>query len=121
MGERALGRLAEELRDELIPESRERCRDRGTREEEVTIEVSEEALQRYQLSFSELATAIRASSINLSSGELRTATGNIQLRAENLADTQTDFESIIVRELPSGAQLRLGDVLASLTASKTLK
>ena len=111
VGERALGRLAEELRDELISLSHvSDVEIGGTREEEVTIEVSEEALQRYQLSFSELATAIRASSINLSSGEIRTATGNIQLRAENLADTQTDFENIIVRELPSGAQLRLGDV-----------
>jgi len=111
IGERALGRLAEELRDELISLSHVSDVDiGGTREEEVTIEVSEEALQRYQLSFDELATAIRASSINLSSGELRTATGNIQLRAENLADSQTDFEAIIVRELPSGAQLRLGDV-----------
>jgi len=111
IGERALGRLAEELRDELISLSHVSDVDiGGTREEEVTIEVSEEALQRYQLSFDELATAIRASSINLSSGELRTATGNIQLRAENLADSQTDFEAIIVRELLSGAQLRLGDV-----------
>ena len=111
IGERALGRLAEELRDELISLSHVSDVDiGGTREEEVTIEVSEEALQRYQLSFGELATAIRASSINLSSGELRTATGNIQLRAENLADSQTDFEAILVRELPSGAQLRLGDV-----------
>ena len=111
IGERALGRLAEEFRDELISLSHvSDVEVGGTREEEVTIEVSEEALQRYQLSFAELATAIRASSINLSSGELRTATGNIQLRAENLADSQTDFESIIVRELPSGAQLRLGDV-----------
>ncbi|MEC7075557.1 MAG: efflux RND transporter permease subunit, partial [Pseudomonadota bacterium] len=111
IGERALGRLAEEFRDELISLSHvSDVEIGGTREEEVTIEVSEEALQRYQLSFAELATAIRASSINLSSGELRTATGNIQLRAENLADSQTDFESIIVRELPSGAQLRLGDL-----------
>ena len=111
VGERALGRLAEELRDELISLSHvSDVRIGGTRGEEVTIEISEEALQRYQLSFNELATAVRASSINLSSGELRTATGNIQLRAENLADSQTDFESIVVRELPSGARLRLGDV-----------
>ena len=111
IGERALGRLAEEFRDELISLSYvSDVEIGGTREEEVTIEVSEEALQRYQLSFAELATAIRASSINLSSGELRTATGNIQLRAENLADSQTDFEGIIVRELPSGAKLLLGDV-----------
>ena len=72
--------------------------------------MSEEALQRYQLTFNDLASAIRATSINLSSGELRTPTGAVQLRAENLADTQTDFEKIIIRELPSGAQIRLGDV-----------
>ena len=111
IGERALGRLAEELRDELISLSHVSDVDiGGTRDEEVTIEVSEEALQRYGMTFSELATAIRASSINVSSGELRTATGNIQLRAENLADNQTDFEDITVRELPSGARLRLGDM-----------
>ena len=111
VGERALGRLAEEFRDELISLSHvSDVNIGGTRDEEVTIEVSEESLQRYGMTFSELATAIRASSINVSSGELRTATGNIQLRAENLADNQTDFEDITVRELPSGARLRLGDV-----------
>ena len=111
IGERALGRLAEELRDELISLSQvSNVRVGGIRDEEVTIEVSEEALQRYRLSFGELAAAVRASSINISSGELKTSTGNIQLRAENLADNQTDFESIIVRELPSGAQLTLGDI-----------
>ena len=111
VGEKALGRLAEELRDELLSLSHvSDVNIGGSRNEEVTIEVSEEALQRYQLTFNDLASAIRATSINLSSGELRTPTGAVQLRAENLADTQTDFEKIIIRELPSGAQIRLGDV-----------
>jgi multidrug efflux pump subunit AcrB len=105
------GRLAEELRDELLGLSHVSDVDiSGSRNEEVTIEVSEEALQRYQLSFAEVSTAIRASSINLSSGDVKTPTGRVQLRAENLADSQTDFEDIVIRELPSGAQLRLGDV-----------
>ena len=111
VGERELGRLAEELRDELLGLSQvSDVSIDGVRSEEVTIEVSEEALQRYQLSFAELSAAIRASSINLSSGDVKTPTGRVQLRAENLADNQTDFESIVVRELPSGANLRLGDV-----------
>lgn len=111
VGERELGRLAEEFRDELLSLSHVSDVDiSGARNEEVTIEVSEEALQRYQLSFAELSTAIRASSINLSSGDVKTPTGRVQLRAENLADSQTDFENIVIRELPSGAQLRLGDV-----------
>ena len=111
VGERELGRLAEELRDELLGLSHVSDVDiSGSRNEEVTIEVSEEALQRYQLSFAEVSTAIRASSINLSSGDVKTPTGRVQLRAENLADSQTDFEDIVIRELPSGAQLRLGDV-----------
>lgn len=111
VGERELGRLAEEFRDELLSLSHVSDVDiSGARNEEVTIEVSEEALQRYQLTFAELSTAIRASSINLSSGDVKTPTGRVQLRAENLADSQTDFENIVIRELPSGAQLRLGDV-----------
>ena len=84
VGERELGRLAEGFRDELLGLSQVSDVDiSGARNEEVTIEVSEEALQRYQLSFAELSAAIRASSINLSSGDVKTPTGRVQLRAEN--------------------------------------
>ena len=41
---------------------------------------------------------------------MRTPTGNIQLRAENLADNEIDFERIVVQEQASGGKLRLGDV-----------
>ena len=111
VGERSLSRIAEEFRDELIGLSQVSEVDLGgRRSEEVTIEVSESALQQYGLTFSELARAIRASSINFSSGEVRTPTGNIQLRTENLADNELDFERIVVREQASGGKLRLGDV-----------
>ena len=46
----------------------------------------------------------------MSSGDGNTPTGRVQLRAENLADNQTDFEDIVIRELTTGAQLKLGDV-----------
>ena len=119
VGERALSRMAEEFRDELIGLSQVSEVDLGgRRSEEVTIEVSEAALQQYGLTFSELARAIRASSINFSSGEVRTPTGNIQLRTENLADNELDFERIVIRELPSGGKLRLRDVATVIDGLK---
>jgi len=36
--------------------------------------------------------------------------GDVQLRAENLADTQTDFEQIVVRQTANGGQVRVIDV-----------
>jgi multidrug efflux pump subunit AcrB len=51
----------------------------GARPYEIAIEVSEETLRRFNLSISEVAAAVRASSINLSSGELRTASGDLLL------------------------------------------
>ena len=48
--------------------------------------------------------------MNVSVGEVRTRTGDVQLRAQNLADTQTDFEQIVIRQTPDGGQVRVMDV-----------
>ena len=78
--------------------------------EQVTIEVSEDALRRYGLTFNEVAQAISSSSINLSAGQVETTAGNLQLRARNLADTQAEFERIVVRQTPDGGTVRVGDI-----------
>ncbi|MEM8766378.1 MAG: efflux RND transporter permease subunit, partial [Pseudomonadota bacterium] len=44
----------------------------GTRDYEIAIEVSEEALRQFDLTMTDVANAIRGSSLNLSSGELKT-------------------------------------------------
>lgn len=48
--------------------------------------------------------------MNISVGEIRTQTGDVQLRAENLADTQDDFEKIVVRQTADGGKILLSDV-----------
>ena len=78
--------------------------------EQVTIEVSEEALRRYGLTFNDIARAISGSSVNLSAGTVETSAGNQQLRARNLADTQEEFENIVVRQTPEGGTVRVRDV-----------
>jgi multidrug efflux pump subunit AcrB len=111
ISERELTRLAEDLRDEMAALPYVSTIDLfGTRREEVTIELSESAMRSYGLTFADVANAIRASSINLSSGQVRTATGDVQLRARNLADSQVEFERIVVRQSAQGGIVRVGDV-----------
>jgi multidrug efflux pump subunit AcrB len=82
----------------------------GVRGEEVSIEVSETALKRYNLTLAEVAQAVRGTSLNASSGSVRTGVGNVQLRTRNLADTQEEFENIVVRQLAGGAVVRVKDI-----------
>ena len=115
VGEKALTRLANQLRNELAGLSYvSQVEVFGSRREEVTIELSERALRNFGLSFSDVATAIRRDSMNVSVGEVRTETGDIQLRAENLADNQDDFEQIIIRQTPQGGIVRVDDVATVL-------
>ncbi|MFQ5563278.1 MAG: efflux RND transporter permease subunit [Parvularculaceae bacterium] len=112
LSERELNRLARQLRDELaqLPNGSPLINLWGDSREEVSIEVSEEALRRYGLTFDDVARAVRGSSINLSGGQVRTDTGNVQVSVRALADTQAEFEQIIVRQLRDGSVIRVGDV-----------
>ena len=78
--------------------------------EQVTIEVSEDALKRYGLTFTQVSQAIAGTSVNQSAGTVETSGGNLQLRARNLANSQADFERIIVRQTAEGGVVRVGDI-----------
>ncbi len=111
LDERSLTRLAEDLRDEMAALPYVSIVNLfGTRREEVSIELSESAMQRYGMTFADVASAIRSSSINLSSGRVRTETGDVVLRARNLADNEEDFGNIVIRQEPNGAAVRVRDV-----------
>lgn len=111
LSERELKYLAEDLRREAanLP-AVSIVQLFGTRAEEVSIEVSKDSLQRYKLSFDDVANAIRNSSINQSAGSVRTEVGNFQLKVRNQANTGEDFSSIIIRQSDDGGIIRVGDV-----------
>ncbi|WCL53682.1 efflux RND transporter permease subunit [Gimibacter soli] len=111
VSERELKRTAEKLRREMagLP-GLSLVELFGTRREEVSIEVSEEALRRYNLSFAQVADAVRGNSINLSLGSVRTEAGSNSLRTRNMADTEHDFDKIIIRQTEDGGIIRVGDV-----------
>jgi multidrug efflux pump subunit AcrB len=111
MTERELKRLAEQLRREaaVLPAVTV-VQLFGVRREEVSIQVSEEALRRYGMSFSEVATAIRNTSVNQSSGSVRTEVGTYQLKVRSQADTEAEFSDIVIRQSEDGGTIRVGDV-----------
>ena len=111
IGERKLKRLAEKLRREVaqLP-AISIVQLFGTRQEEVSIEVSEDALRRYKLSFSEVADAIHNASINQSAGTVRTEVGTYQLKVRSQANTEEEFNQIIIRATAEGGTILVGDV-----------
>lgn len=106
-----LKRVADDVRDDIAEISGgELAVLQATLPEEVSIEVSENALRQYNLSFTEVAQAIRQSSLNSSGGQIRSSVGDVSMTARALADTQEQFENIIVRQSNAQGTIRVGDV-----------
>ena len=82
----------------------------GARDYEISIEVTEENLRSYGLSISDVASSIKRSSLNVSSGEIRTDAGDLLLRTNNKRYTGEEFKDIIIKSLPNGSLLKLKDI-----------
>ncbi|MFT7289148.1 MAG: multidrug efflux pump subunit AcrB [Halieaceae bacterium] len=78
--------------------------------DELAIEVSERNLKQYRLSFSDIAAAIRGSSINIPAGTIKSKQGDVQIQTRAQAYTGEDFANIVVRSFSDGSQLLLGDI-----------
>ena len=77
---------------------------------EIGIEISKDKLREYNLSFRDVANAVRNFSANRSAGQIKAENGYISLRVENQAYEGIDFENLPLLNLPDGSQLKLGEV-----------
>ncbi len=77
---------------------------------EIAIEVSEQSLRRFDLTFDEVAQAIRRSSLDLPGGSIKTQGGEVLLRTKGQAYIGREFEEIILRTRPDGSRVLVGDV-----------
>ncbi|MFT6776463.1 MAG: multidrug efflux pump subunit AcrB [Paraglaciecola sp.] len=110
-GERELRRGAEMVEQELLALPRVSLVSLiGAKDYEIAIEISEDSLRRFDLTMSEVANTIRRSSINLSSGQIRTQGGDLLLRTNTKRTTGEAFENIVLRADPDGSVLRVSDV-----------
>lgn len=106
-----LRRQAEYLKDELknLPEI-SLVDVSGVPDRQIAIEISEAALRRYELSFDEVTSRVRAYSLNSSGGSLKTSSEELKLRIYGRRYEASEYAAIPLRVLPSGGVLRLGDV-----------
>ncbi len=112
--ERQLKEWAERIKDELQRNPMiSQVSIMGTRDYEIAIEVSEERLREYGLTFTDVSRAVRRGSLNLSSGTIRTKGEEIRVRTVGRKYTGEDFASIVVLASPDGEIITL-DRLATI-------
>jgi len=111
VSERTLKEFAKQIRNELVQQPGvTRAEVVGGRDYEITIEISEQTLRKYDLTMDEVASAVRRSSLDLSAGSIESSTGDILLRTQGQAYTGFEFANIILRSNPDGSTISLGDI-----------
>jgi len=109
--EMSIKHVGEHLRDELLAiPGITQVSLVAARPYEVSVATSEHALRQYDITFDEVVSAIRKSSLDLPGGSIRTADGQIMLRTKGQAYTGAEFSRLVLRTEPNGAKLLLGDV-----------
>ncbi|MCA8940357.1 MAG: efflux RND transporter permease subunit, partial [Planctomycetes bacterium] len=108
----ALRRLAEDIKDEITAMKEiSSVKVVDSKTYEITIELDEDKLSEFNLTTDQVAAAVRASSINISGGTLRTATyGEILIRTDRKAYTGAEFEDIVIIQTPDGLNIKLKDI-----------
>ncbi len=111
VGEAQLKQTAERLRRDLLAaDGISMVTLQGARDYEIAIEVSEDSLRAYGLRIDEVAAAVRASSVNLSLGTVRTSGGDVLLRTDTEARDAAALAEIVVISDSDGRRVRLGDI-----------
>lgn len=111
VSEKLLRDVAERIRDDLTDTESISLADLvGVRDYEISIEVSEENLRRYGISFDDVARAVKTGSVDLPGGNIKTLHGEILVRAKGQLYTGREFEEVPLITLEDGTVIRLGQV-----------
>ncbi len=106
-----LKELGENLRDDLARQPWISVVDLvSPRRYEVSVDVSELNLRRYNLSFDDVVLAIQSTSLNLPAGSIKGRDGDIRVQTRGQAYDRDDFEQIVVMTASDGTQVYLGEV-----------
>lgn len=82
----------------------------GSREYEISIEISEEKLHKFNLTLEQVAREIRKSILNLHGGTIRTDAEEIRIRTVGRKYSGKELAEIIVLATPDGGQVPLGRI-----------
>jgi len=109
--EKALKVAAERVRDDLRNSGViSQVELSGVRIDEISIEVSEQALRRHGLTFDQVSSAVRRTSLDLPAGSVESEDGEILLRTQGLMRSGRHYEDVVVLTRPDGTALKLSDI-----------
>ncbi|MEE8079664.1 MAG: efflux RND transporter permease subunit, partial [Pseudomonadales bacterium] len=77
---------------------------------EISIEISEDSLRRYGITIEQIAQVVRNTSLDMPGGTIRTAGGEILLRAKGQAYWGEEFENIIALTRNDGTKVMLSEI-----------
>ena len=109
--ERTLKEVASRVRDDLLAsEFISQVRLIGTRDYEISIEVSEASLRRHGLTFDEIRQVVQRSSLNLPGGSIKTPAQDIVVRTAGQRYTGLEFALLPLLTRPDGTVVTLDEV-----------
>ena len=82
----------------------------GIRNDEISVDIRPERLLEYDVTFDEVADAIRQTNLDISGGELKGERLNVAVRTLGEETRGVDLEDLIVRSRPDGRNVLLSDV-----------
>ncbi len=82
----------------------------GSKAREISIEVPENLLRKYNLSMDQVANAISAFSVDLPAGNLSTASSEISIRVQNRNYYAPEFLDTVIKSNTDGSLLKLKDI-----------
>ena len=108
---KSLDGLAEEIRNELLSDERITLVEKaGIPPPEISVEVPADNLRRYGLTLPQISTAVRAASIDLPGGSVKTEGGEVLVRTTERRDYGEEFRDITLIARADGTRVRLRDV-----------
>lgn len=111
LSEKQLVKFADSVRDEvrLLP-GISQVEVFGARDYEISVEVSEKQLRRYNITFDQVSRAIRSSSLNLHGGTIRTSGEEIRIRTVGRKYTGQELAKVVVLADKAGQHVTLGNL-----------
>ena len=109
--EATLKRLAEDFKDDITNLPGITYAELfGTREAEIHIEISEDTLKRHGLTLGMVAQAVRETSLDLPAGTVKSAGGDILIRAKGRRYYARDYYDVPVITRTDGSKITLGQI-----------
>ncbi|MDJ0766578.1 MAG: efflux RND transporter permease subunit [Myxococcota bacterium] len=106
-----LNRIAEMARDELLDlDGITQVAVDGVPPLEVSIEIPQSTLEAYGLSLEQVAAEVRAASIEIPGGSVKTSAGEVLVRVTDRRKQGHEFRNIVLRSTKDGSKIRLGEI-----------